>query len=85
MFEKGKAYFIKTATDYFTGYCIEDGTDCLLDQAAWIADTGRFADALRTGEFSEIEPYPDGMLVRVHAGGVVSSCLWPHKLPRAQK
>jgi len=85
MFEKGKAYFIKTATDYFTGYCIEDGTDCLLDQAAWISDTGSFADALRTGEFSEIEPYPDGMLVRVHAGGVVSSCLWPHKLPRAQK
>ena len=85
MFELGKQYLVKTATDYFTGICVQEGADCLLDKAAWIADTGRFADAMRTGEFLEIEPYPDGVLVRVHAGAIISSCVWPHPLPRAQK
>jgi hypothetical protein len=51
-----------------------------LDDAAWIADTGRFAEALETGQFSEIEPYPGTCYVAV--GAIVDLSEWPHQLPR---
>jgi hypothetical protein len=85
MFTKGKQYFIKTATDYYTGLCVESGEDALLTKAAWVASTGRFAQAMATGKFDEVEPYPEEWIVRVHAGSIISSSEWPHPLPREQK
>ena len=84
----GKNVFIRTVTCYYTGKLAgwthgDDGTWLQLDDAAWIADTGRFADALATGELTEVEPYPGTVFVAVAA--VVDMCEWAHKLPRKQR
>ena len=80
----GKAVFVRTVTTYFTGLLVkvEDGF-ATLDDAAWIADTGRFADALAKGTLNEIEPYPGSMVVS--CGAIVDVCEWAHDLPRKQK
>lgn len=55
--------FVRTVTHYYTGRVVGVSDKAiLLEDAAWIADTGRFADALRTGILSEVEPYPDGVI-----------------------
>lgn len=83
-FEIGKAYLIRTVTMHYTGRVVAvTDSDVLLEDAAWIADTGRFADSLESGELSEIEPYPGR--VAVCRGAIVDFSEWPHKLPRTQK
>ena len=61
----GKKVFISTVTKYFSGLVVEETDSYLkLDQAAWIADTGRFADAMAdTDKFSEVEPYTNPVWV----------------------
>ena len=56
--EIGKTYFIRTVTMHHVGR-VKDLNDqeILLEDAAWIADSGRFSDALKTGVFSEVEPF----------------------------
>jgi hypothetical protein len=77
----GKNVFVRTVTHYYTGHlaAVDDGW-LILDDAAWIADTGRFGEALTTGKLSEVEPYPGRCLVQV--GAVVDMCEWTHDLPR---
>lgn len=83
-FEVGKAYLIRTVTMHYTGRVVAvTDSDVLLEDAAWIADTGRFADSLQSGELSEIEPYPKR--VAVCRGAMVDFCEWLHSLPRGQK
>lgn len=82
----GTNVFIRTVTHYFTGK-VERVTKSwiILSSAAWIADTGRFADALRSGSLNEVEPYPDDAIVRVNRDGVIDIANWKHELPRKQK
>ncbi len=80
----GKKIFIRTVTMYHTGRIVEvDDRFIVLEDAAWVADTGRFSDALKTGELSEVEPVEG--LVRVSLGAVVDIFEWNHELPREQK
>ena len=79
----GKNVFIRTVTNYYTGRLAEVGQYLHLEDAAWIADTGRFADALKTGKLNEIEPYPADCWVA--AGSVTDISEWQHQLPRIQK
>jgi hypothetical protein len=79
----GKKVFVRSVTNYYTGLLAEfaEGDDWLrLDDAAWIADTGRFHVALRDGQLNEVEPYPGSCYVA--AGAVVDVCEWKHELPR---
>lgn len=79
--------FIRTVTSYYTGEVLEENEhEIVLVKAAWIADTGRFMQAMATGEFSEIEPYPDAHEVSINRGSIID-CVrnWPHPLPRTQK
>ena len=80
----GECYFVQTVTAFFTGRLVNvtDG-DLELSEAAWIASTGRFADALKNGVFDEVEPYPDTAIVSRDCVMCISP--WPHKLPREQK
>jgi hypothetical protein len=55
-----------------------------LKDAAWISDTGRFSDALKNAEFSEVEPFPDGQVI-VGRGAIVDACEWKGSLPRKKK
>ena len=80
----GQAYLIRTVTMHYTGRVVTvTDSDVWLEDAAWIADTGRYSDSLKTGELAEIEPYPQG--VAVARGGIIDFAPWIHKLPRVQK
>ena len=83
-FEIGRQYLIRTVTLYYTGILTRiTETDLVLENAAWIADTGRFSTALKTGSLSEVEPFVDPVIVP--RGGIIDATNWPHALPREQK
>ena len=75
--------FIRTVTMYFTGKIVGvSKEEILLADAAWVADSGRFAQALATGTLNEVEPYPAKATVSVARGGVIDVSDWLHDLPR---
>lgn len=82
----GKNYFIRTVSYHFTGklIAIYQGELVLVD-AAWIADNGRFMQAVASGTFNEVEPYPDGREVIIGRATVIDACEIPFVLPRGQK
>jgi len=77
-YQIGKLYLIRTVTNYAIGRLTWVGPqELVLEDAAWVASTGRFEAALRTGELEEVEPWPDGEVV-IGRGSIVDACLWPH-------
>jgi hypothetical protein len=71
-------YFIRTITMYVVGELVAiDEHEITLRDAAWIADTGRFNEALQTGKLNEVEPAPEGISI-VGRGSIVDAYLWPH-------
>lgn len=83
-FEVGRAYFIRTVTRYQVGRVASMSDKfVVLEDAAWIADTGRFSDALKSGEFSEVEPVQGQY--RIAIGAIVDFVDWSGKLPLEKK
>ena len=81
----GTNVMIRTVTNYFTGRVAAISASWIvLEDAAWVADTGRWATALESGTLSEVEPYPAGR-VYVARGAIVDVCAWSHPLPREQR
>lgn len=82
-YQVGQSYLIRTVTLYYTGK-IKRVTpkEIILEDAAWIADTGRFSDALKTGVLNEIEPMGEVIIGR---GAVVDAARWNHALPQEKK
>lgn len=80
----GKTYLIRTVTMIDTGV-VQRVTDkeIVLTDAAWIADTGRFSDAIKNAEFSEVEPFPDGEVI-INRSAVIDA-VQITKSPRSQK
>lgn len=69
----GRAYLIRTVTMIDTGVLIGmDDHEIILKDAAWIADTGRFNETLKNGNFAEVEPFPDGM-VAIGRGAIIDA------------
>lgn len=82
----GVKLFIRTITAHYTGKVVAASEEEIeVVEAAWIASDGRFADLLKTGEFDEVEPYPDGMVVRLFRSTFLDQAEWPFDLPRKQK
>jgi hypothetical protein len=80
----GKNVIVRTVTHYYTGFLAASVDGFLvMDNAAWIPETGRWADALRTGTLEEIEPYPGTAYIAL--GAVADLSDWNHDLPRAAK
>jgi hypothetical protein len=80
----GHNYFIRTVTNYFTGKLkYVSPTELVLGEAAWIADTGRFSDALKTWTPNEVEPYPGDVIIG--RGAIVDASIWDGALPREKK
>jgi hypothetical protein len=85
-YQIGKAYFIRTVTHHYTGRldAVFD-QELLLSDAAWIADDGRFAQAVAEGRFNEIEPFPDNANVVIGRASIIDAVVFDAKLPRSQK
>lgn len=63
-YEIGKPYLIRTVSMIDTGRIVEVTTqEIVLEDACWVADTGRFSDALKSCDFNETEPFPDGRVI----------------------
>jgi hypothetical protein len=85
MFNVGENVFLRKITMILTGRVVAvHDTYIELDNAAWIADTGRYANAVKLGQFSEVEPYPDGLIVKVPLADLVDAFVAPWPLPRTQ-
>ena len=83
-FTVGECYLIRTVTMMYTGRLVSvTESDVVLEDAAWIADSGRYSDALKHGTLDEVEPYPDA--VCVSRAALVDVAIWSHPLPREQK
>ena len=84
-YEIGEPYFIRTVTFHLTGRLVAvTEQELVIEDAAWIADDGRFADALKTGEFSEVEPYPEGKVI-IGRGSLIDAQKVMFSLTRSQK
>lgn len=60
----GGKYLFRTVTMIYTGKVKAMAKDeILLTDAAWIADTGRWHDNLKSCKFSEVEPYHNDVIV----------------------
>ena len=71
--EVGAIYLIRTVTMIDTGRLVAvTPQELVLEDAAWIADTGRFSDALKSLSFNEVEPFPDGKVI-VGRGGIIDA------------
>ena len=82
-FVVGGKYFIRTVTYFATGEVEEIKGDFLvMKYAAWIADTGRFNEALATGVLNEIEPVGEMFL---NMNTITDAFPWKHNLPKEAK
>jgi len=71
--EIGEVYFIRTVTMIDTGRLVAvTEHELVLEDAAWIADTGRFTQALAEAEFGEVEPFPTGRVL-IGRGSVIDA------------
>lgn len=80
----GEKYLIRCVTNYLTGRLKWVGPlELVIEDAAWVADTGRFHDCVTTGSIKEVEPF--GTDVIVGRGAIVDAAVWTFDLPRKQK
>ena len=80
----GANYLIRTVTMIDTGRLVAvTAQELVLEDAAWIADSGRFSDAVKAANFNEVEPFPDGRVI-IGRGSVIDA-VTIKDLPRSQK
>jgi hypothetical protein len=80
----GESYLIRTVTMIIIGKLQWVGDlELLFSDAAWIADTGRFHDALKKGTLNEIEPFVDDVIVGRTT--IIDGTKWNFSLLRTQK
>lgn len=81
----GRQVLVRTVTMIQVGTLTEvHEHEIVLTDAAWVADTGRWADCLVSGTLVEVEPWPAGEVI-VGRGALVDACLWAHGPVREQK
>lgn len=83
VFKVGCAVFVRTVTYHLLGRVnsVADGF-VELKEASWIADSGRFHQAITTGVLAEVEPVG---IVYVAIASIVDVFPWVHDLPAKQK
>lgn len=80
----GAAYYIRTVTYHLVGRVKAIvGGFLVLEDAAWVADSGRFTQAITDGKLNEVEPVTVPVFVNMNA--ITDVFVWNHELPREQK
>lgn len=83
-FKNGEKYFIRTATYFHLGRLKElCGKWIILEDASWIADTGRFYDFLKDGKCNEYESFQDPVFIPIDS--IIDVTPWKHDLFKGQK
>ena len=80
----GKCYFFRTVSYHLVGRVkrIAFGEFLELENSSWVADSGRFMQAIKHGALKEVEPVGDAFL---NLSSVTDFFPWKHELPRDQK
>ena len=79
----GKKWFFRTVSYHSVGKAIKlIGNLIQLENASWIADSGRFMDCIQKGKLDEVEPVGT---MWVNLDTVVDMFEWKHELPKEQK
>jgi hypothetical protein len=83
-FKKGKAYVIRTVTMTWAGEVVNATPSFVtLKKAAWVADTGRFHQFIKSGDANEVEAIDGEAIIGV--GSVVDAIEVSFALPLATK
>ena len=79
----GGKYFFRTVTYHLVGEVKRMvGRFAYLKTASWVADSGRFMNAIKEGTLNEVEPVGDAF---VNIDTVTDFFPWKHTLPSEQK
>ena len=84
-FEVGKKYFIRTVTYHLVGEVEKIVGKFIVLKAgsvAWVADSGRFMQAINQGALREVEPVDVPGFINTDA--ITDAFLWEHDCPRKQ-
>ncbi len=86
MLTVGVKYFIRTVTHHYLGRLIQvdyENKLLMLKDCSWVADSGRWSNALSTGELEEVEPFVNP--VGINIGAICDFSEWNHDLPSGVK
>lgn len=80
----GEKYMIRTVTMIQVGILAEVyDKELVIKNASWVADTGRFSEALKTGIFDEVEPFHNDIIVNREA--IIEATVVNFELPTEVK
>ena len=78
----GGKFFFRTVTYHLVGKVEKRiGSILQLSGASWVADSGRFMNAIKDGELNEVEPLG---VAFINLDTVTDFFPWKHKLPTKQ-
>ena len=79
----GGKYYFRTVTYHMVGRVTKRvGSFLCLQQSSWVADSGRFTQAIKEGSLNEVEPVG---ISYVNIDSVTDFFPWNHSLPTKQK
>jgi frataxin-like iron-binding protein CyaY len=79
----GQKLFIRTVTYHLVGEVTKRiGHLFEMKNASWVADSGRFMQAIKSGTLNEVEPVGNAW---VNLDAVVDMFPWCHALPKEQR
>jgi hypothetical protein len=79
----GKCFFFRTVTYHQVGRVKKIvGKFLELSDASWVAESGRWMQALKDGELNEVEPEGPAF---INIDTIVDFFPWKHSLPKDQK
>lgn len=79
----GKKWYFRTVTYHMVGEVVKlVGSFVMLKNSSWVADSGRWMQAIRDGVLNEVEPTG---VSYVNINTVTDFVEWKHPLPKDQK
>jgi hypothetical protein len=79
----GNKWYIRTVTYHSVGKIVKIvGSLFMMEQASWVADSGRFMQAIKEGKLDEVEPVGKMFLA---INSIIDIFPWNHNLPTEQK